>query len=358
LIDKWVNQAATYYSAEIDLPGGTIPIRMEYYEGAGGAEAHLTRVKVAGGNDITQWQGEYYNNKNLLGTPALVRNDAHIDFNWGNGSPGTGIDTDKFSVRWTRTIYFTPGRYRFTANTDDGVRVWVNNQQIINAWYDHQGQDISGEIDLPAGNAVVKVEYYENSGGARARLTRTQISGLPVSTPQPVAVGTGTAISSRLNVRQGPGVQYAVITQTVYGEPFSLVGYRNAEATWVKVMTANGTTGWSYAGLMQTSIPVANLTVTNEPGSVSPVPTAQPLVPMPSGSTARVQAMYLNVRQGPGMNYSVITVVSRDQVFPLAGVRSIGSYWVKIVLPSGTQGWVGTGYVVTSVPVSSLPVGN
>lgn len=358
LIDKWVNQAATFYSAEIDLPGGTIPIRMEYFEGAGGAEAHLTRVQVAGGNEITQWRGEYYNNKNLSGTPALVRNDAHIDFNWGNGSPATGIDADKFSVRWTRTIYFTPGRYRFTANTDDGVRVWVNNQQIINAWYDHQGQDISGEIDLPAGNAVVKMEYYENGGGARARLTRTQISSLPVTTPQPIAVGTGTAISTRLNVRQGPGVQYAIITQTVYGETFSLVGYRNAEATWVKVMTANGTIGWSYAGLMQTSLPVANLTVTNDPGSVSPVPTVQPTTPMPTGATARVQALYLNVRQGPGMNYDIITVVSRNQVLPLAGVRSIGSYWVKIVLPNGTQGWVGSGYVVTSVPISSLPVGN
>lgn len=365
LIDKWFDQAATVYSSEIDLPGGTVPIRMEYYEQVGGAEAHLSYTKISGSGTTDQWRGEYFNNRNLSGTPALVRNDGQINFDWDNGSPASGISADDFSVRWTRTIYLSAGRYRFTANTDDGVRVWVNNQQIINAWYDHQAQDISGEIDLPSGNAVVRMEYYEHGGGAHARLTRTQVSSVPsptpTPTPLPVSAGTATVLSYRLNVRQGPGVNYAIITSAQYGDVLTLLGYRNAAATWVKVLTANGIQGWSYVGLMQPSILVVNLTATNDPGTVSPVqpsaPTPTP-APVPSGATARVRAFYLNVRQGPGMNYSVITVISRDQVYPLAGVRSLGSYWVKIVLPDGTQGWVGTGYVVTSVPVSSLPVGN
>lgn len=353
LIDKWFDQAVTTYSGEIDLPGGTIPIRMEYYERVGGAEAHLSYTKLSGSGTIDQWRGEYYNNKNLSGTPALVRNDAFIDFNWGSGSPATGISSDNFSVRWTRTIYFSPGRYRFTTNTDDGVRVWVNDQQIINAWYDKQPQDISGEIDLPAGNAVVKVEYYENSGDARASLTRTQIGSVPAPTPVPVTGGTATVNIYRLNVRQGPGTNFAIITTLNRGDVLQLAGYRNAAATWIKVILPNGTQGWLSAVYVITSVPIVNLAVENNATPVTPTPT-----PVPTGATARVTAYYLNVRQGPAASYPAITIVSRNQVYVLAGVRNAAGTWVKIVLANGTQGWVNASYVATSVSVSSLPVGN
>jgi uncharacterized protein YraI len=353
LIDKWFDQAVTTYSGEIDLPGGTIPIRMEYYERVGGAEAHLSYTKISGSGTIDQWRGEYYNNKNLSGTPALVRNDAHIDFNWGSGSPASGINSDNFSVRWTRTIYFSPGRYRFTANTDDGVRVWVNDQQIINAWYDKQPQDISGEIDLPGGNAVVKMEYYENSSGARARLTHTQIGSVPAPTPAPVTGGTATVNIYRLNVRQGPGTNFPIMTTLNRGDVLQLAGYRNAAATWIKVILPNGTQGWLSAVYVITSVPIVNLAVENNPTPVTPTPT-----PVPTGATARVTAFYLNVRQGPAATYPAITIVSLNQVYAMAGVRNAAGTWVKIVLANGAQGWVNASYVATSVPVSSLPVGN
>lgn len=352
LIDKWFDQAATTYSGEIDLPGGSVPVRMEYYERVGGAEAHLSYTKISGGDATTRWRGEYYNNTNLSGTPVLVRNDDRIDFSWGSGSPATSVNADNFSVRWTRTIYFTPGRYRFTANTDDGVRVWVNDRQIINAWYDHQSQDISGEIDLPAGNAVVKMEYYENTGGARARLTRTQIGSAPTPTPSPTT-GTATVNIYRLNVRQGPGTNYGIVTTLNRGDILQLAGYRNAAATWIKVILPNGTQGWLSAVYVIPSVPIINLAVENNPTPTTPTPT-----PAPTGATARVTAFYLNVRQGPAVSYPVITVASLNQVYPLAGVRNASGTWVKLNLTNGTQGWVNASYVATSVPVSSLPVGN
>ena len=355
LIDKWFDQAATSYSAEIDLSGGAVPIRMEYYERVGGAEAHLSYTKISGSGTTNQWRGEYFNNKNLSGAPVLVRNDAGIDFNWEGGSPATGINADNFSVRWTATIYFSPGRYRFTANTDDGARVWVNDQQIINAWYDHQSQDISGEINLPGGNVVVKMEYYESGGGARARLTYAQIGSAPPPTPAPATAGTATVNTYRLNVRQGPGTNYGIITTLNRGTVLQLAGYRNAAATWIKVILPNGTQGWLSAVYVTTTTPIINLAVENNPTPGTPVPTP---VPSPTGATARVTAFYLNVRQGPAASYPAITIVSLNQVYTLAGVRNAAGTWVKLVLPSGAQGWVNASYVVTSVPVSTLPVGN
>ena len=67
--------------------------------------------------------GSYFNNTTLSGTAVLVRTEA-VNFNWGTGSPGAGVNADNFSVRWTGTVAAAAsGNYRFQTNSDDGVRV-------------------------------------------------------------------------------------------------------------------------------------------------------------------------------------------------------------------------------------------
>lgn len=83
------------------------------------------------------WRGEYYNNRNLQGSPAHVRNDPTIFFDWNDGSPAPGVNNDNFSIRWSRTLNLPAGRYKFYVRTDDGSRLTVNNQRIINKWYAH-----------------------------------------------------------------------------------------------------------------------------------------------------------------------------------------------------------------------------
>ena len=58
------------------------------------------------------WKGEYFNNVSLDGTPALLRNDGSINFDWTNTSPDPRIQTTNFSVRWSRRRNFTGGLYR------------------------------------------------------------------------------------------------------------------------------------------------------------------------------------------------------------------------------------------------------
>ena len=72
---------------------------------------------------VTYWRGEYYTNRDLTGSPAVVRNDAEINFNWGGSAPSTSLPADGFSVRWTRHVPFQGGSYRFYVRSDDGVRV-------------------------------------------------------------------------------------------------------------------------------------------------------------------------------------------------------------------------------------------
>ena len=72
------------------------------------------------------WQGAYYANRDLLGLPRLVRDDATLDFDWGAGQPATNMPADNWSARWTKTVTLEAGTYRFSAFTDDGVRVLVD----------------------------------------------------------------------------------------------------------------------------------------------------------------------------------------------------------------------------------------
>ena len=115
---------------------------MDYFEngGLGAVALSWTRLTAVPPTPIpqpvTNWRGEYFNNVSLNGAPVLVRDDTFIDFIWGSATPAPNIvNADRFSVRWTRTLNLTPGRYFFTAHADDGVRLWVNNQLLIDEWH-------------------------------------------------------------------------------------------------------------------------------------------------------------------------------------------------------------------------------
>jgi hypothetical protein len=128
------------------------------------------------------WRGEYFANPSLWGAATLIRYDAAIDFYWGYGSPGYGIPVDNFSVRWTRAVYLDAGRYTFSALADDGVRLWVDGQLIIDDWRLSNGDVREAAIDLGAGTHALRVEYFEASGQAISRLWW----GVPQKGEQPV----------------------------------------------------------------------------------------------------------------------------------------------------------------------------
>jgi hypothetical protein len=115
--------------------------------------------------------GMYYTSKTLNGLPQY-RIDPNINFNWGQGSPMTSIINDNFSARWIG--YVMPQyseTYKFYATADDGVRVWVNDKLIIDAWKDQWSTTYTGNIFLLANHKyAIRVEYYEHSGTASINL--------------------------------------------------------------------------------------------------------------------------------------------------------------------------------------------
>ncbi|HSM54560.1 MAG TPA: PA14 domain-containing protein [Candidatus Sulfomarinibacteraceae bacterium] len=181
IIDRWSDHPIQTYSVERTVSAGHHRVVVEYYERTGLAEAHFRWERVPS-QTIRNWRGEYFNNTSLSGSPAVVRDDASIDFNWGLSGPVLGVRRDNFSVRWTRTVSFAPGTYRFTTTTDDGVRLWVNDHLLIDKWVDQAAASHSGTIYL-SGNAPIRMEYFDSRDHAVARLSWTRSDGGSTAPP-------------------------------------------------------------------------------------------------------------------------------------------------------------------------------
>jgi hypothetical protein len=166
IVDAWYDQQGDWITRDVYVPRGTYSVRVEYYEHGGGALVYLSWERITGGQG---WRAEYYDNQKLEGSAALVRTDAAIDFAWGGASPDPAIPDDHFSARWTRTLGFTPGTYRFFTSTDDGVRLWVDGHLLIDAWYKQKLPNThTADFTLGEGQHQVKVEYFEEGGEAHA----------------------------------------------------------------------------------------------------------------------------------------------------------------------------------------------
>jgi len=124
-------------------------------------------AKEGGGMRADYFRGMNFEN------PVLTRTDPQINFNWGDpGSPDASLGDDNFSVRWAGEVEapFTE-TYTFYTNSDDGVRLWVDGQQLVDDWTDQGTSENYGTIDLVAGNVYTLVmEYNDSSGGAVAEL--------------------------------------------------------------------------------------------------------------------------------------------------------------------------------------------
>ncbi len=142
--------------------------------------ATFSAVPVSG-NGLS---GAYFPRKDLTGTP-VTRIDAMVDFAWNKSSPATTIPVDNFSVRWTGQVQpqFS-GVTTFYALADDGVRLWVNNVLVVDRWVNISGET-SGTISLVGGQKyLIKMEYYEKSNKATARLSWSHASQAKQVIPQ------------------------------------------------------------------------------------------------------------------------------------------------------------------------------
>ncbi len=203
LIDNWTDHApAEDKSVEFAMEDGKrYEVIMEFFESGGGAAAklmwsgpstlkqpipsfRLTPKELAppGELDVAKLPsdtrglvGHYFKGREFAGKPAL-RLDKEIGFDWGEGGPGLrGTGIEDFCVRWTGLLKAEKsGTYTFITESDDGARLWVNGQKLVDQWVDQGATEHKGELKLEAGKSYdLVMEYYENTGFASAKLSWT-----------------------------------------------------------------------------------------------------------------------------------------------------------------------------------------
>ena len=167
VIDGWEGVSGQFLSYDAPLTQGRHVVRVEHYDKRGTAKLQFNYYLLDGVQEQTAWFGQYFNNANLTGQPALMRQDPHLKFNWGEGSPHAQIDPDSFSARWTRDIVVANDAiYRFAVKADDGSQVWVDGELVIDAWQDEKGNWVEVELPLQAGVHSLQVAYYERNKSA------------------------------------------------------------------------------------------------------------------------------------------------------------------------------------------------
>ncbi|NEO88424.1 MAG: hypothetical protein F6J87_29985, partial [Spirulina sp. SIO3F2] len=170
IIDDWnIHGTEERVSTTIELVAGQkYDIRLDYFEAGVDADVDLLWDTPSGSKEIiptgylydepiapfhqegngTGLKATYFNNTDLSNA-VLTRTDAQVNFDWGLGSPeNTVVNADQFSVRWEG--YIEPQYddiYTFITESDDGVRVWVDGQLLIDDWNIHDTTERQGTLN-------------------------------------------------------------------------------------------------------------------------------------------------------------------------------------------------------------------
>jgi outer membrane protein OmpA-like peptidoglycan-associated protein len=143
----------------------------------------------------------YYAGSNFE-RPLLRRREPTVYEHWSRLGPAPGIPAENFSVRWTGWLVPpVSGRYLLHVSVDDGMRIWLNDRLLVNAWQIQPASRFSVSVQLQAGQAYkLRVDYFQGPEYTRARLT-WQLPPVPASwrnvwglrtmvpAPEPIAQG-------------------------------------------------------------------------------------------------------------------------------------------------------------------------
>jgi endoglucanase len=306
--------------------------------------------------------GTFYQGTALAGTPLLTRTDPTIDFNWAGGSPAPGVvPADQFSARWEGEVEARSNEvYTFYVTHDDGARLWVDDQLIIDNWTDHAAIEDSGSIPLQLGQRYsIRLEFYENGGDATASLSWSTPAGIakqiipqtqlyPADSMPPTPDFSHSANPSAVTVNRGAGAS-SMITITRTG---GFTGSVALSATGLPAGVTAVFTPASVTGMSSTVTFTASTAATLGPATVTITGTA--------GGLTRTSTINLTVSEPSTPDFALSASPSSLTVNRGAS----GTSTVTIARTGGFTGSVGftasglpAGVSATFAPVSSTGAG-
>ncbi len=352
-LDKWMAKGYSTFTGTVFLADGSHTIVMEYYEQGGDAAATLTWVASTPPScsiAANGWLGQYFSNTSLTGPPAECRDDATINFSWGNGAPITGMLPNGFSARWTKTQTFTAGSYRFTLGTDDGGRLYIDGVLVpeVSSWGDHSYPTPQPSVvkSMTAGSHTMVVEYYENGGGAQATFVITNPPPAPTLTFSAFTntywSGTGSTVFYRSAASSGSFTTTASSTDVTSG--IASYGFPALGTNWTSTPGASGVNTYSWTGA-PAAPGTQNVTATNGAGlpsagspftlAVDNTPPAVGTVTYPNG-TQSATSVSVSFATGTDVGSGVGTRLLQRQSAALSG-SACGAFTGFATLANGTN---------------------
>jgi hypothetical protein len=316
--------SSTLYAGPFSLNSNAVVQAIAAAPGAvNSAVASASFINTAEAGNGSGLTGSYFANHTspnpFTGSPVLVQTNATVNFNWETTGPNPAVGATNFTVRWTGTVQAQFSEtYDFTTVADDGVRLYVNGQLLINDWLDQTTATTnSAGVTLRAQQLYnIELDYYQKTNDASVSLLwsspstslaiipQTQL--YPFTNPPPAVVLVAPA-NSTTNFTATASVTLSAEADAAYN-PISLVsfyangGFLGSVSDLPYALTATGLGAGSYAltavatdgsGLSSTSAPV-DITVsagTGQPYGLTTNPPVQPFLNLPTTINGNLPAL-------------------------------------------------------------------
>ncbi|NJN96666.1 MAG: hypothetical protein HC875_22410 [Anaerolineales bacterium] len=345
VIDSWKDGSLREVTADRQLAGGNHSLRLEYYERSGDAAIRLWWERIAT-NSYPDWKGEYWSNGSFAGSPVLVRNDSVVNFFWYSQPPAPGVAADNFSARWSRQVNFDSGLYRFYAEADDGIRLYIDGYPIINEWHGSNNSVYTADVTV-SGSRQVVVEYYEHSGDAYVRVRWERVTLQPTAQPTrtptqtPTLTQTPTIAPSSTLIAASTATPTQTPTSTPTGTltpTLSPTASSTSTGTATPTVTPTGT-----STLIPTDTPTDTPTVTPTL-TLTPTdtPTVTPTLTLTPTDTPTVTPTATITPTGTPTITFPLTNVRLNELLPVTGTIYLDE-WIELyntgVVSTSLTGW-------------------
>jgi fibronectin type 3 domain-containing protein len=303
-------------------------------------------------------EGAYYvdsGGNHLTGTPVLTRVDPEVDFPNGNGSPGPGLNSTGFSVKWTGRIQAQFSQtYTFYTESDDGVRLFIKPTTsntfttVVNNFTDHAPTENSGTFAMSGGQVYdIEMDFYQNGGGWEAELLWSSTSTPKDFVPQSqLYSGAAPVAPSGLTAAAASGTTINVSwTDNSNNETGFTVERTNPDNTVTDFSVAPNTTtyldtgltpGATYSYRVQATNFVANSAFTPK------VPVTMPVTP-PTPSNGHVTAVTTNSISIAWQLNSTNSTNKETGVSVFRKFGSSGTFNLIATLPAGSTSYTDHG---------------
>jgi hypothetical protein len=329
----------------------------------------------------TNWTALFYNNTNLSGGPVVTQSGLPgVNFNWGSGSPASGVNNDQFSARFTATQTFAGGTYDFVVTADDGVRVLIDGQMVLDRFYARPVTTDRFTQTLTPGAHSLTVEYFEEGDQAQIQfqwfLTSPAVQptafvppvivptfvltpGVVVTagpTPSPTPMGPQATISfvRALALRTGPYLGATYVTRIDRSYPsYNVIGRNDSEGVynWYLIQTPDGRQGWGSGRYLDLDVDISQVPVLTS--------VFDQINDAPDIGVVAIPRSVMVLRQYPSTRARDIGRIGYGEYTQLIGrtVQANIDQWYQVrQVSTGLVGWVYAPWVTVHGEIKQVPI--